>query len=145
MKAEEKKSLFLSNLFQHLDGVALIPVIIALEERQILSKFQNCNIFDLSAKHNANTGYLNVALRLLCSQGILKQRITHNHTIISNENIEEHLNDKIHSAYIEVRETNFKALKFYQKFGFIEYNIRENYYSSPTENAILMQYKFQSE
>ena len=57
----------------------------------------------------------------------------------------EHLNDKINSAYIEVRETNFKALKFYQKFGFIEYNIRENYYSTPTENAILMQYKFQSE
>ena len=57
----------------------------------------------------------------------------------------EHLNDKINSAYIEVRETNFKALKFYRKFGFIEYNIRENYYSSPTENAILMQYKFQSE
>lgn len=57
----------------------------------------------------------------------------------------EHLNDEINSAYIEVRETNFKALKFYRKFGFIEYNVRENYYSFPTENAILMQYKFQSE
>ena len=57
----------------------------------------------------------------------------------------EHLNDEINSAYIEVRETNFKALKFYRKFGFIEYNVRENYYSFPIENAILMQYKFQSE
>ena len=57
----------------------------------------------------------------------------------------EHMNTEINSIYIEVRETNIKALKFYRKFGFIEYNIRENYYSSPTENAILMQYKFQSE
>ena len=57
----------------------------------------------------------------------------------------EHLTDRISSAYIEVRETNFQALKFYRKFGFAEYNIRENYYSSPTENAILMQYKFQRE
>ena len=57
----------------------------------------------------------------------------------------EHMNTEINSIYIEVRETNIKALKFYRKFGFIEYNIRENYYSTPTENAILMQYKFQSE
>jgi len=54
----------------------------------------------------------------------------------------EHLKDRINTAYIEVRETNFQALQFYRKFGFVEYNIRENYYSSPTENAILMLYKF---
>ena len=81
MKAEEKKSLFLSNLFQHLDGVALIPTIIALEERQILSKFENCSLFDLSTKHNANASYLNVALRLLCSQGILTQHINPNNEV----------------------------------------------------------------
>ena len=57
----------------------------------------------------------------------------------------EHLTDRISSAYIEVRETNFQALNLYRKFGFIEYNTRENYYSFPTENAILMQYKFQRE
>ena len=57
----------------------------------------------------------------------------------------EHLSREINSVYVEVRETNFQALSFYRKFGFIEYNIRENYYSFPTENAILMQYKFQSD
>ena len=56
-----------------------------------------------------------------------------------------HLGREINSVYVEVRETNFQALNLYRKFGFIEYNIRENYYSFPTENAILMQYKFQSE
>ena len=81
MKAEEKKSLFLSSLFQHLDGIPLIPTIIALEEKQILSKFQDCNLYDLSAKHNANAAYLNVALRLLCSQGILIQHINHNNEV----------------------------------------------------------------
>lgn len=57
----------------------------------------------------------------------------------------EHLGREINSVYVEVRETNFQALNLYRKFGFIEYNTRENYYSFPTENAILMQYKFQSE
>lgn len=57
----------------------------------------------------------------------------------------KHLSMEINSVYVEVRETNFQALSLYRKFGFIEYNIRENYYSFPTENAILMQYKFQSE
>jgi len=57
----------------------------------------------------------------------------------------KHLSMVINSVFVEVRETNFQALSLYRKFGFIEYNIRENYYSFPTENAILMQYKFQSE
>ena len=57
----------------------------------------------------------------------------------------KHLSMEINSVYVEVRETNFQALSLYRKFGFIEYNIRENYYSFPTENAILMQYKFQSD
>ena len=57
----------------------------------------------------------------------------------------EHLSRDIKSVYAEVRATNFQALSLYRKFRFIEYNIRENYYSFPNENAILMQYKFQSD
>ena len=80
MKTEEKKSLFLSSLFQHLDGIALIPTIITLENKQILSDILNnkgSTLSKLSAKYNANSAYLNVALRLLCSQGLLRQKINY--------------------------------------------------------------------
>ena len=76
MTTKEKKVLFLSNLFIHLDGIVLIPTILELEKKQILSNFTDSNLTTLSIKHNANKGYLNVALRLLCSQGLLKQTIT---------------------------------------------------------------------
>ena len=76
MTTKEKKVLFLSNLFIHLDGIVLIPTILELEKKQILSNFTDSNLTRLSIKHNANKGYLNVALRLLCSQGLLKQTIT---------------------------------------------------------------------
>ena len=78
MESKEKKQLFLSNLFQHLDGIVLIPTLIQLQKKQILEYVHNqkkCTLSELSNKYNANSGYLNVALRLLCSQGILHQEI----------------------------------------------------------------------
>lgn len=39
---------------------------------------------------------------------------------------------------LEVRESNENARSLYEKFGFIKVGERKNYYSSPTENAVLM-------
>ena len=39
---------------------------------------------------------------------------------------------------LEVRESNDPARSLYEKFGFIKVGERKNYYSDPTENAILM-------
>ena len=39
---------------------------------------------------------------------------------------------------LEVRESNLPAISLYSKFGFIKAGERKNYYSNPTENAILM-------
>ena len=41
--------------------------------------------------------------------------------------------------YLEVRETNSKAIKLYENFNFKEYGSRKNYYGP--ENAILMELK----
>jgi [ribosomal protein S18]-alanine N-acetyltransferase len=43
--------------------------------------------------------------------------------------------------YLEVRESNLVARKLYQKLGFIEIGRRPEYYSFPTETAIVMQMK----
>ena len=39
---------------------------------------------------------------------------------------------------LEVRESNAPARSLYEKFGFIKVGERKNYYSAPTENAVLM-------
>ena len=45
---------------------------------------------------------------------------------------------KIKNIFLEVRESNKVAINFYKKNNFKEISIRKNYYSEPTENAIIM-------
>jgi len=42
------------------------------------------------------------------------------------------------SVYLEVRESNSAAIKFYAEHGFAKSSERRAYYSSPTENAVVM-------
>ena len=39
---------------------------------------------------------------------------------------------------LEVRESNAAAISLYSNFGFIKAGERKNYYSDPTENAVIM-------
>ena len=57
-----------------------------------------------------------------------------------NEGIAQELLDKIKTKdiFLEVRESNQIAINFYKKNNFKEISIRKNYYSEPTENAIIM-------
>ncbi|MCL1946888.1 MAG: ribosomal protein S18-alanine N-acetyltransferase [Chitinivibrionia bacterium] len=42
------------------------------------------------------------------------------------------------SLFLEVRESNEKAINIYSKFGFEKYAVRKNYYANGGENAICM-------
>ena len=57
-----------------------------------------------------------------------------------NKGIAQELLDKIKTKdiFLEVRESNQTAINFYKKNNFKEIRIRKNYYSEPTENAIIM-------
>jgi len=44
----------------------------------------------------------------------------------------------VNSIWLEVREFNFKAIKFYEAYGFKKVYSRKNYYLDPTENALVM-------
>ena len=46
------------------------------------------------------------------------------------------------AAYLEARQSNVPAVKLYEKCGFVVAGERKNFYSSPTENAVLMNYTF---
>ncbi len=41
--------------------------------------------------------------------------------------------------FLEVRESNLPARSLYKKYGFEEIGTRKNYYTMPTENAVIMQ------
>lgn len=69
----EKKELR-ARLFRHLDGLVTAPVAHCLHQRGItnyLLENQRTTLTELTKKFDANDGYLNVALRILASQGFL--------------------------------------------------------------------------
>ena len=102
MESKEKRTLFLSKLFQHLDGIVLIPVILALQKYKILNHIhvnKKCGLKELTKKYNANEGYLNVALRLLCSQGLIIQEIYEEDVFFSDKNLKKWLSLDIVSKY----------------------------------------------
>ena len=39
---------------------------------------------------------------------------------------------------LEVRISNKKAINLYEKYGFIQINVRKSYYANPIEDAYLM-------
>ncbi|MFQ5627537.1 MAG: ribosomal protein S18-alanine N-acetyltransferase [bacterium] len=45
---------------------------------------------------------------------------------------------KFHRIHLEVRKSNTGAISFYQKFGFRETGIRQQYYPDTREDAVLM-------
>ena len=63
-------------LFNYLDGIAIIPTISALNKKKILQYIANnqgSSFKTICVKYDANPGYLNVAFRLLVSQGWIKR------------------------------------------------------------------------
>ena len=64
-----------------------------------------------------------------------------------NKGIAQELLDKIKTKdiFLEVRESNQIAISFYKKNNFKEISIRKNYYSEPTENAIIMKLEVNNE
>jgi [ribosomal protein S18]-alanine N-acetyltransferase len=45
---------------------------------------------------------------------------------------------RMEKAFLEVRESNLAALKFYERFGFLVSGSRPRYYTAPIEDALLL-------
>lgn len=76
MISKKQQSILRNKLFRHLDGIVTAPTAYCLKEKGVtdyLLKNKKASIDELSKTFNANDGYLNVALRTLCSQGWLTQ------------------------------------------------------------------------
>jgi len=104
MISKEEKSEMRSTLFLHLDGIVTAPTAFALHEQGVTNYLllkKECTLLDLAEQFSANEGYLNVALRILSSQGWLRQ-------IINNKE------DRISYALTEHSETAFNHFHLYQ-------------------------------
>jgi len=90
MISKEKSVALRSKLFRHLDGIVITPTAYSLKKQGIIAYLLLHKKVDLTAlalKFNANEGYLNVALRCLCSQGWLEQHVdNHKNTITFETN-----------------------------------------------------------
>ncbi len=78
MLTKEEKRELRADLFRHLDGIAICPTMYCLHKHGILSYLLEngeVSLSDITKKYKANEGYLNVALRLLASQGWLVREL----------------------------------------------------------------------
>ena len=78
MLSKSNKEQLRSVIFRHLDGIATATTAYALHEKGVLNYLleeQKVDLHQLVNKFDANEGYLNVALRVLCSQGWLEQEL----------------------------------------------------------------------
>ena len=54
------------------------------------------------------------------------------------EEFEKIIPDNTENIFLEVRESNFSAIKLYEKCGFERLSVRKNFYTNPPENAVVM-------
>jgi SAM-dependent methyltransferase len=78
MLIKKEKEQLRGIIFRHLDGIATATTAYALHKKGVLNYLlenKKVSLKQLVKNFNANEGYLNVALRILCSQGWLTQYI----------------------------------------------------------------------
>jgi ribosomal-protein-alanine N-acetyltransferase len=78
----------------------------------------------------------NIAVTEQCQRKGCGQRLFDEFVLRCREN-------KVASIWLEARESNQKAIKFYEKNGFEQVHTRPSFYSQPRENAIVMRLKLE--
>ena len=90
MLTKSDKTKLRSTIFRHLDGIATSTSAFALHKKGVLNyiiEHKRIALHSLSKTFGANEGYLNVALRILCSQGWLHQELDNkNNTVFFTTN-----------------------------------------------------------
>jgi SAM-dependent methyltransferase len=105
-----------SILFRHLDGITTSPVAYSLHKKGVLDYIldkKEVELSDVAQHFNANEGYINVALRVLSSQGWLVQTIDN-----ENDVIKYSVNDKSSYAFslTYLYKGVFELMQFSEKF-----------------------------
>ena len=106
MLSPTDKSLLRSDLFRHLDGIVSTPVFYTLKEKGVLDFLitkKTFSISEITKEFKANEGYLNVALRMLASQGWLTYEIdSQKNTITLSKNDKSEIAFSLCNRYKEI-------------------------------------------
>ncbi len=97
MLTKQEKEQLRETIFRHLDGIATSTIAYTLHKKEVLKyllEHKKVTLTKLATTFNANEGYLNVALRVLCSQGWLTQHLDNKEDSISYE-----ANEKSQTAF----------------------------------------------
>lgn len=97
---------FRQRIFQHLDGLVTAPVVYSLHQKgvlQYLIEHKEASLSQLTSEFNANEGYLNVALRVLASQGMLHYSLDNTtNSVVVSTNSKSALSFSLAPVYEEV-------------------------------------------
>lgn len=97
MLTKQSKTELRATIFRHLDGIATATTAFSLHKKGVLNyllEHKKVSLTDLTSYFNANEGYFNIALRILCSQGWLIQHLDNVSDTVSYE-----INDKSTAAF----------------------------------------------
>ena len=97
MLTKQEKEQLRGTIFRHLDGIAISSTAYTLHKKGVLNyifEHKKVTLTKLTETFNANEGYLNVALRLLCSQGWLIQHLNN-----ANDTITFEINERSQNVF----------------------------------------------
>ncbi len=86
MLTKTDKERLRGTIFRHLDGIATATTAYSLYKKGVLKSLleqESVSLSELTQTFDANEGYLNVALRILCSQGWLEQQLDNEKNTVS--------------------------------------------------------------
>ena len=102
---KEEKSRLRADLFRHLDGIVTAPTAFSLHQKGVLAYLleeKSTSLQNLTRVFGANEGYLNVALRVLASQGWLDYAIAGEHDVQVKVNVNSAVAFELAPLYEEV-------------------------------------------
>ena len=116
MLTKQDKEKLRGTIFRHLDGIATATTAFSLHKKGVLEyliKNKKATLENITKTFSANEGYLNIALRVLCSQGWLEQHIDN-----STDEIYFKINEKSETAFrlSHLYEDAVKLLSYSVKF-----------------------------
>uniref|UniRef100_UPI0040498D80 class I SAM-dependent methyltransferase n=3 Tax=Gelidibacter sp. TaxID=2018083 RepID=UPI0040498D80 len=116
MLSKNDKEQLRATIFRHLDGIATASTTFSLHKKGVLDFLliqKKASLQTISQQFNANEGYLNVALRILCAQGWLSQELDNTENTIHFE-----ITDKSQEAFelAHLYEDTVKLLSYAVKF-----------------------------
>lgn len=139
MLTKQEKSALRSRLFRHLDGIVTCPAAYTLHEKGItnyLLKKKSVSLNEITNHFKANDGYLNVALRTICSQGWLTQHVDNTQNKVQ---FEVNKASTIAFSYFHLYKEAFSLLKFSENYSARKFEIEpfvklEKLYKNFTNN-----------